>query len=262
MNGHDAHPPPAVSPFMWRWFTWYAARFLRRHFHAVRVTRGGEPAPVPADDPIIVCSNHPSWWDPMVGIFLARRLWPGRTHYWPIDARMLAQYRFFGKLGFFGVEQDARRGAAAFLRTADSVLARKDACLWVTAEGKFSDVRARPLRLKPGVAHLARRADRGVILPLAIEYAFWTEKSPEVLLHFGRPIRVADRPDAADLATALTGTMDELATAAMTRDPASFSTLLAGATGTSRTYDAWRRGRAMLRRRPFDAAHVPEPESL
>lgn len=261
MDSRPDHPAiPAVSPFMWRWFTWYARRFLRQHMHAVRLMRGGEPPAVPPNEPLIICGNHPSWWDPMVGIFLAQHLWPDRDHYWPIDARMLEKYRFFGKLGFFGVEQDSRRGAAAFLRTATAVLSRPRACLWVTAEGEFADVRARPLRIKPGVAHLARRLDRGVILPLAIEYPFWSEKTPETLVRIGSPVRAADRPTVDDLAAALAGAMDDLAAAATTRDPARFTTLLAGAAGTSGIYDGWRRAKALLAGRRFDAAHMPEAD--
>jgi 1-acyl-sn-glycerol-3-phosphate acyltransferase len=129
----------------------------------------------------------------------------------------------------------------------------------VTAEGHFSDVRLRPVRVKPGIAHLARRLGRGAILPLAVEYPFWTEKTPEVLLAFGRPVPVAQRPEAPELEAALTHAMDDLAAAALTRDPGRFTTLLAGAAGTSRVYDAWRRGRALLAGRPFDPAHAPEP---
>ena len=262
MDDHPDHPAvPAVSPFMWRWFTWYGRRFLRKHMHAVRLMRGGEPAAVPPDEPLVITGNHPSWWDPMAGIFLATRLWPDRDHYWPIDARMLEKYRFFGTLGFFGVEQDSRRGAATFLRTATAILARPRTCLWVTAEGGFADVRARPLRIKPGIVHLARRLDRGVILPLAIEYPFWNERTPEVLVRVGGPMRAADHPDTEAIEASLTATMDALAAAAVTRDPALFTTLLAGGAGTSGIYDGWRRAKALLAGRRFDAAHMPEVEA-
>ena len=255
---------PAVSPFMWRWFTRYAGRFLRKHFHAVRLLRSTEalPAALAPDEPLILCCNHPSWWDPMVGIFLAEHLWPRRRHYWPIDAAMLRKYRFFAKLGFFGVEKDSPRGAAAFLRTATAVLSiYPGACLWVTAGGDFEDVRARPVRVKGGIAHLAKRLDRGVILPLAIEYPFWTEKTPEALLAFGPPLRVTERPGDEDLRAALTAAMDGLAAAAVARDPAAFTTLLSGAAGTSRVYDAWRGMKARLAGRRFSAAHMPEADA-
>jgi hypothetical protein len=260
-RGVDENLVPPISPILWRWFSWYAPRFLRKHMHAVRLVRGGEAPTVPGDQPLIVYCNHPSWWDPMVGIFLARHLWPDRNHYWPIDARMLGKYRFFGRLGFFGVEPDSRRGAAAFLRVAPAALSRANACLWVTAQGKFADVRARPVRIKPGLEHLVRRLDRGVIVPLAGEFTFWAEKTPEALLHFGRPTAVTDRPDTAALESALAGAMDALAAAAIARDPGRFTTLLSGAAGTSAAYDAWRRARAAVTGRRFDAAHVPDPEA-
>jgi 1-acyl-sn-glycerol-3-phosphate acyltransferase len=258
---------PTGSPLMWRWFSGYARRFVRKHFHAVRLLRGTEALTrTPDGEPLIVCSNHPSWWDPMIGIFLAQHLWPHRRHYWPIDAAMLAKYRFFTKLGFFGVDKDSARGAATFLRTAAAALAPDgpaggNACLWVTAGADFQDVRARPVLFKPGVESLARRLDRGVILPLAVEYPFWSEKTPEALLAAGRPIPVSARPTTDALRDALTGAMDDLAAAAVSREPAQFTTLLSGAAGTTRVYDVWRRGKAFLAGKAFDPSHLPEQEA-
>ncbi len=42
--------------------------------------------------------------DPLICLRLAAELFPDRTHYGPIDAQALGRYRFFEKLGFFGVE--------------------------------------------------------------------------------------------------------------------------------------------------------------
>ena len=262
----EPHDLPRVSQPLWRWFTWYARRFLRRHMHAVRLARVAEDprvSPVPIVTPaapLVVYCNHPSWWDPMVGVFLARRLWPERRHYWPIDADMLRRYRFFARLGFFGIEKDARAGAAAFLRTASAALAQDGACLGLAAQGEFADPRARPVRIKPGLSHLARRMEAGVIVPLAVEYPFWTERTPEVLLRFGDPVPASQRPSTEQLEGALARTMDELAATATARRPQDFVTLLKGTAGASRTYDAWRRARAVLSGRRFDPAHLPEAE--
>ena len=91
-------------------------------------------------------------------------------------------------------------------------LERPDAALGITPEGRFSDPRERPVRLEPGLAHLARRLDRGVFLPLALEYPFWQERTPEALACFGAPVSAvsttsggASRPDSgADASTART----------------------------------------------------------
>ena len=256
---HDAPSiVPRISPFMWRWFSWYAGRFLRKHFRAVRLMDGGAPPSIAHEEPLIVYCNHPSWWDPMLGIFLARRFWPDRRHYWPIDAAMLRKYPIFGKLGFFGVEKDTARGAATFLRVGTAALGQPGACLWITAQGEFADVRLRPVRIKPGLAHLARRLSNGVILPLAGEYPFWTERTPEALVRFGQPLRIAERPSHEHQELELANAMDALAAASMVRDPLRFSVLTSGAAGTSPFYDAWRRTRAAASGRAFSVSHAPD----
>jgi hypothetical protein len=50
--------------------------------------------------------------------------------------------------------------------------------------------------------------------------------------------------------------MDELAMASVARDALRFQTLLHGACGTSAFYDAWRRAKASLAGRGFDASHA------
>ena len=61
-------------------------------------------------------------------------------------------------------------------------MSRPNAVLWVTAEGEFRDPRRRPLRLRSGVAHLLRRLGAGRVIPLAVEYPFWQERTPETLV--------------------------------------------------------------------------------
>ena len=98
--------PPVVvrrSPRLVRFFTRHVKRFyLARDFHAVRLSKSGIPGPVP-DGPLIIVLNHPSWWDPLVGLVLAE-LFPDRAHYAPMDANALGRYRIFERLGMFGVE--------------------------------------------------------------------------------------------------------------------------------------------------------------
>jgi 1-acyl-sn-glycerol-3-phosphate acyltransferase len=262
-KGGDRAELPSISGPMWRWFAWYARRFLRKHFHAVRISKAGMPPSIEPGVPMVVFANHPSWWDPMVAIFVASELWPRRRHYFPIDAAMLRKYSFFGRLGFFGVGSDDHRGASAFLRTAGELLDRDDACLWLTPQGSIADVRQRPLCLKPGLAHLTRRAGRAVFIPAAIEYSFWNERTPEVLLRWGQPIfSDGGRHDLSHWQDLLTGrlqsTMDALSEEAIARDPRHFHLLLGGTSGTSPIYDLIRRTRAACAGERFDASHVPE----
>jgi 1-acyl-sn-glycerol-3-phosphate acyltransferase len=255
----DADPVPARWPWMVDWFRWYAGRYLRKHFHAVRLSKEGA-VPKVGDGPVVVVLNHPSWWDPLMGMVLAD-LFPGYRHYVPMGAAALRQYRIFEPLGFFGVEA-TREGAMAFLRTAGAVLSRPAHGLWVTAQGDFTDPRRRPVRLRPGVGHLLRRLQGALVVPLAIEYPFWQERYPEALAYFGAPIVVDEgrqrSPEAwlARVEGALTAAMDALAAEAVTRDEERGEARVGGSAGVGGVYDVWRRVKAALTGRRFRAGHA------
>jgi hypothetical protein len=138
---------------------------------------------------------------------------------------------------------------------------RTDVIFWITAQGRFSDPRERPLVMRPGIGHAVAAMNRGLVVPLALEYPFWTERCPEVVAAFGPALRVAEaagRPAdewTAVLASGLEATQDRLAAAVLARDPAAFTTLLSGRVGVGPAYDAIRRAKAWLRGQPFDASH-------
>lgn len=257
-GGSTAGEPPRRSPLLFTWFQRYSRRYIERRFHALRLSHPGRPR----DDaalPLVVYLNHPSWWDPLVCIVLTR-LFPHRTPYAPMDAAALRGYRFFEKLGFFPVEAGTMRGAAGFLRTATDILSVQGTAVWVTAQGRFVDPRERPIGLRPGVAHLARRLPRATFLPLALEYIFWNESRPEILARFGEPVITKSGEGSVDtwlgtLEARLAETQDRLAAEALARDPAAFETICRGRAGIGGVYDAWRRLRARLRGQSFDPSH-------
>ena len=253
-------PLPIRSPRLFSLFRRYAKRYVARHFHAVRISRSG-PLPALPRQPAVIVLNHPSWWDPLVGLVLTERMPDWRIHYAPIESQGLAQYRFLERLGFFGVEAGTTGGGLKFLRRGMAVLAVPESVLWVPAQGQFVDPRERPTVLKEGIGHLAHRLTGVSIVPLALEYPFWNDRCPEVLARFGPPIDVEsgrDRPAAEwtrCMATALTETQDELAEEALNRDSTRFETILGGTAGVGGVYDIWRRMRAIFSGQPFQAEH-------
>lgn len=251
---------PVISPFLLRWFTSYSRRFIRRHFHSLRLSKAGTPD-LPADQPLVIFSNHASWWDPIVCLVLKDALFPNRNAYAPIDATMLRRYPLFAKLGFFPVEQRSGRGGAQFVRMSRRILRCPGAILAVTPQSRFADVRERPVRFAAGLGHFALRTD-AVFVPLAGEYVFWEERCPEILVRFGEPIRVCadgQRRTAEQwtelFEDSLAAVQDALAIQAQQRRAGDFVPLLSGAAGTSVIYDSWRRLKAMLRGETFRREH-------
>lgn len=210
-------------------------------------------APPPNDPPgpLVVFLNHAAWWDPLVCLLLRREFFRGRAAYAPIEAAALARYRFLEKLGFFAVETGTRRGAAQFLKTSDAILAKEETALFLTPQGEFTDVRA-PLVFAPGIEHLAARAPGAVFLPLAIEYSFWEERKPEVLVAFGEALPASGGKS---LSARMADLQAALAEAAARRQPNEWNVLRRSRSGVNLPYDLWRAMRARLRGESFRAGH-------
>ncbi len=256
-----AYAPLRPSRTLLRFFDTYLSFFVSRRFHGLRLANTEY---WPRQRPLIVCLNHPSWWDPLIAILLSRFLEREADHYAPMDELAFTRYGVLRKAGLFPVEQGTPRGAVQFLRTAECVLADRNAVLWLTPQGGFTDARTRPVTLRSGLDALLRRLDEVTVVPLALEYTFWDERLPEALamlgtpLHFqkGKLVRQSGESAGQQVAAALAQTQDELAALSAQRNPALFRSLLAGSSGISGIYGAWQRMRALGRGERFHPDHT------
>lgn len=259
----DIDPELLRSDLWLRFFERALTHRLQRSFHGLRLAKPGRPA-IDESLPLIIYCNHPSWWDGAFVPVLVARLFRTRHAYGPMDAEALQRYGFLRKLGAFGVRAGSFAGTRTFLRVGRRVLARADTVFVLTPEGRFNDARQRPVRLQPGLGALIGSLPRVTVLPLALEYPFWSESKPEALARFG-PAVVMGREVAGSLddigptlEARLGLAMDQLAADAVGRDAARFDLLLGGSVGIGGIYDAWRRLKAWRHGRHFDAAHVPD----
>lgn len=263
-SARGPEPPsiPRISPWIMKAFVWYGRRHLRRHFHSLRLSRSGWQ-PLPQGVPLVVYSSHASWWDPIVGLVLQDELLPKSRVFAPMAAPMVQKYPMFSRMGFFGVEQDCPRGAVRFLKVAQAVLQHPDHVLAVTPQGRLADCRERPVSFVGGLGHLAARSPRAAFVPLAVEYVFWEERLPEILLRFGPPILAAEgscprrspQQWTSLFESEMTQVQDALAESVKHRRSDEFQTLLRGQRGASRIYDLYRRARARVRGESFDPGH-------
>ena len=262
----DAQLPKVNKPLMGG-FRVFNRRYLRKHFHVVAQSRAsGLTNDIPNTDSIVVYANHASWWDPLLAIFLAENLYPSFGMYAPIDAEAFEKYRIFGQMGFYPVAQNSLEGAKHFLKVSKAILAQKANSIWLTPEGRFADVRDHKAALMPGLAHLGHALGKRKVvdlespkvwfIPLAIEYCFWEEKMPELLIRFGNPVATgsAEAEELADKEAwdkKLTGNLREaqrdLAELSIARDSAAFEVMLRSRSGTFFIYDWWRSLSSRLR---------------
>ena len=243
-----------VVPGQYRetWRRLFASRLpamFGKSFHAVRFARGSiavlEQA-ARADAPIVLASNHQSWWDPLVGFLLHDRWFRGRPVLSPMDRTQLAKFAFFRKLGVFGVDPDDAAGLRPFVRYVEERFAADPrAVLMLTPQGEFVDPR-RPVKVRPGIAMVMARAPHAVPLAASVEYVFWNDRRPEVLVLVSRVEAPADPASVRAWESAFDDAMNrnasELARLSQSRDASAFDTLVGGSGArTHPVYDLWLR---------------------
>ena len=233
-------------------------RGIRRRFNAVRLS--GDTEALRHQGPLVVCANHPGWWDPAVFAWLQHHFF-GHSHgYGPMEAAALRRYPLLEKAGLISLDPNDAQSLRRFIRIARDVLEQGNV-LWITPQGEFADSRDRPICLQAGFAHLVRHVPSARLVPLAIEYPFWNESQPELLLRFGAPMPVGIgegvRSVTSRMEEALTQTMDALAQDACTRDASRFTTFTQGQAGIGGLYDIGRRVRQWARRESFQPRHDP-----
>jgi 1-acyl-sn-glycerol-3-phosphate acyltransferase len=242
-------------------FCWYSRGLIKKKFQSMGLIGLHRIRALPLDQSVVVYANHASWWDPIVGMLCRQEYMPHRTFYAPIDSHMLEHYGVLKKMGFFGTKLGTFQGAQSFLKAADAILSVPDSSLWITPEGRFCDPRDSNQPLMPGLAHMATRAEKTIFIPMAMEYVFWNDSRPHVLLAFGESASAESASTSTKgdwterLTHGLRTTQRELADAVIARDPSRFEDLIASRPTKLGAYDLGRRWVAWMRGQRFDPRH-------
>jgi 1-acyl-sn-glycerol-3-phosphate acyltransferase len=175
------------------WFASHARGRIERAFAAVRVHGLGRVRELSREAPLLVVSNHTSWWDPLVILHASQHLL-GTDGHALMDAQNLRKLPFFAMVGAFGVDLgDAADGAAA-IRYAARLLDRPGRLVWIFPQGRERPITERPLAFRAGSAEIARVARRAVTVPAALRYEHAGTERPVLYLSFGERLAAERDP--------------------------------------------------------------------
>lgn len=210
---------------------------FRKNWNALRLLRPATDQPLidlqSHNGPALIIMNHQSWWDPLIGLYLAHRYFPDRAGLAPMDKTQLAKMGLFKRLGIFGLDPDAPASLSALCKyLMASWQSHPETILWITPQGKFSDP-YQPITLRPGAAAVALAAQRAGldlrIIAVAIEMPFWQARHPDLLLNISDaspknlPASLSDFN--AHLTRSLQSAADELRARVASRDESHFLTI-------------------------------------
>jgi len=159
-------------------FSWYIRRLARRHFQSIHLV-GGRPEADPTI-PLVLTPNHGTWWDGFFVYLFNRTILHRTLHLMMLDEQ-LARYRFFSKVGAFGITPGNRREVMMSLRYSASCLQEAENMLCIFPQGELLYANRRPLEFKEGLAWILKRHGGPVnLVPLAVRAVLLAEQRPQV----------------------------------------------------------------------------------
>ncbi len=201
------------------------------------------PLPHPDQGPLIVYLNHPSWWDGYMAALINRMVLHQRfAGYLMMEERQLRLYRFMSWSGAFSVDRHDRREAARSVEYISRLLhERRHRALYIFPQGELTPNDRRPLRIYPGIAHIARRAGGALLCPVGLRYEFRGEQRPEAFIRLGPCHRMEVSTDTdivmQTIGQRLNDNLEILRNALLADDITNFRILLHGRPGIDRLFD-------------------------
>jgi len=229
-------------------FAWYTRGLFGRKFSAVRFERSSLErlrSFAAGGGPMVMLGNHQSWWDPLVAVLVTGEVIPDRKMLAVMDASELERFGIFRRLGVFGLDPDDPASQGVMVSYLERLFARDSSqAFWITPQGRFTDVRS-PIRLRPGAAAVAARLEGVRVGCVHMDYVFWNEPKPELLIRFeeaGVPDRLSTTGWLRTMTAAMERNRDACGALAMARDAEPFVTIAGrGGAGASGVYGAWLR---------------------
>ena len=229
------------SPLFEALFGAYTVHALRRAFHAVHLTGREHLEERDPHASLLLLGNHSSWWDALLPLFLSRNVF-GLDSYAMMEEKQLERFPFFRRIGVFSIKRENPKDVSRSLHYARSILARPGTALWMYPQGALLAPHTRPLRFQRGAARLVGSADRVLLTPFALHYAFRHEQQPEVFISIGAGISAADHADGETLVqlaeARVTALLDAMLADMVGGDLRAYETVLRGRRRSARSTDA------------------------
>ncbi|HEX2921656.1 MAG TPA: lysophospholipid acyltransferase family protein [Bacteroidales bacterium] len=166
--------------FIYGFFRLYTNLSIRRSFH--RVVISGEIA----DNglPVLVLSNHTSWWDGFWIVYMNMKLFKRRFFFMMLESQ-LRKKMFFNHTGGYSVLQGSRSILESIEYTIE-LLNDKENMVLLFPQGRIESIHNRNISFAKGIARISERLKGKVQVVFAVCLPdYFSERKPSVYIYLG-----------------------------------------------------------------------------
>ena len=174
-----------ANPTRWAKFIFhiYVMRLLKRSFHSFNLI-GNIPKSDP-ELPLLLIPNHSTWWDGFF-VYLLNDQFLKRELYMMMLDSQLAKYKFFARVGAFGITPGDNTNVRESLNYTIELLQKENALVTIFPQGILLPWGKRPLNFKKGLERIVQLYNKPInLLPLGIRAEYGGEQQADVFFQFG-----------------------------------------------------------------------------
>lgn len=169
----------------WRGFDTVFKPWMRGRMH---VCMAGVPRAIPAGSPVMLVSNHVSWWDGFLLRAIQKAIRPASPLYTVALERELVSHPILRLIGGIGLTPSSPASILHALRSlADKCVECPDSVVGYFPQGCISPSFRRPLGFTRGVELFIRRLGPVTVLPVSIHVEPLTGAAPTAFVQIGTP---------------------------------------------------------------------------
>ncbi|MFW6043387.1 MAG: lysophospholipid acyltransferase family protein [Marinilabiliaceae bacterium] len=163
-------------PFYVWFFRHYSRWMIRSHFRQVIIEGDTEKT----DAPLLVISNHFSWWDGFFINHLNHKLWQKKFHVMMLEEQ-LSNRKFLSRAGAFSIKR-GNRSALESMHYAKNLLTNPENLLLMYPQGEFNSLAYRPVKFEKGIEDLLEKNEISVKMVVAL-IDYFSHRKPSLFLY-------------------------------------------------------------------------------
>lgn len=191
-NKEEKFKPAKTSRF-WLWVaSMFFFNMLQNRFYAFRYK--GEENYFEGDTnvPTILFAPHCNWWDGIVFYNTTHRIFHKEIR---LMVEELNRFPLLRRGGAYSVNKKSPQSAMKALQYSVDLLGDLRNILCIFPQGIIRPPHFRPIKFQTGLAYIAQNAvkkyGRVNLIPMAVDYTFFRDNRPEVVVEFGKRIELS-----------------------------------------------------------------------
>ena len=190
-NKEEKFKPAKTTRFWLTIASLFFFNMLQNRFYAFRY-KGAEDV-IEKGVPTILFAPHCNWWDGIVLYNITHRIFHKEIR---LMVEELNRFPLLRRGGAYSVCKKSPQSAMKALQYSVDVVGDLKNILCIFPQGIIRPPHFRPIEFQTGLAYIAQNAVKRYgkvnLVPLAIDYCFFRDNRPEVIVEFGSKIELTD----------------------------------------------------------------------